>query len=88
MPPRRGRRPQLGDLRESGSIEQDADVVNFIFREEVHRPERTDSKGLAELIIAKQRSGPTGKINLVFHSLTKFENRAGDIDDEAPPSDE
>ncbi|MCC6365203.1 MAG: replicative DNA helicase [Bryobacterales bacterium] len=79
-------RPQLSDLRESGSIEQDADVVNFIFREEVYKPDRTDLKGLAELIIAKQRSGPTGKVNLVFlHSLTKFENRIGDVDDEAPP---
>ncbi len=79
-------RPQLSDLRESGSIEQDADVVNFIFREEVYKPDRTDLKGLAELIIAKQRSGPTGKVNLVFlHSLTKFENRIGDVDDEVPP---
>lgn len=82
-------RPQLSDLRESGSIEQDADVVNFIFREEVYKPDRTDLKGLAELIIAKQRSGPTGKVNLVFlHSLTKFENRVGDIDDDEAPSDE
>ncbi len=78
-------RPQLSDLRESGSIEQDADVVNFIFREEVYKPDRTDLKGLAELIIAKQRSGPTGKVGLVFlHSLTKFENRVGDLDDEPP----
>ncbi|MBI4904800.1 MAG: replicative DNA helicase [Acidobacteria bacterium] len=81
-------RPQLSDLRESGSIEQDADVVNFIFREEVYKPDRTDLKGLAELIISKQRSGPTGKVNLVFlHSLTKFENRVGDIDDETPPDE-
>jgi replicative DNA helicase len=81
-------RPQLSDLRESGSIEQDADVVNFIFREEVYKPDRTDLKGVAEMIIAKQRSGPTGKIGLVFlHSLTKFENRLGDFDDEPPPGE-
>ncbi len=78
-------RPQLSDLRESGSIEQDADIVCFIFREEVYKPDRTDLKGLAELIIAKQRNGPTGKVNLVFlHSLTKFENRLGDLDEDGP----
>jgi replicative DNA helicase len=81
-------RPQLSDLRESGSIEQDADVVCFLFREEVYKPDRTDLKGLAELIVAKQRNGPTGKVNLVFlHSLTKFENRLNDMDEEAPPGE-
>jgi replicative DNA helicase len=72
-------RPQLSDLRESGSIEQDADVVGFIFREEVYQREREDLRGLAELIVAKQRNGPIGTVNLVFlHAQTKFENRAED----------
>ncbi|HXB69336.1 MAG TPA: replicative DNA helicase [Candidatus Acidoferrales bacterium] len=72
-------RPQLSDLRDSGSIEQDADVVGFIFREEVYNRDREDLKGLAELIVAKQRNGPVGTVNLVFlHAQTKFENRAED----------
>ena len=75
-------RPQLSDLRESGSIEQDADLVAFIFREEVYRPNDESLKGQAELILAKQRNGPVGKIELVFlHEFTKFENRAADLGD-------
>ena len=73
-------RPQLSDLRESGSIEQDADLVAFIFREEVYKPDREDLRGMAELLLAKQRNGPTGKLNMVFlKEFTKFENRTNDL---------
>ena len=76
---REGNRPRLSDLRESGAIEQDADVVLFIFREEMHRkPEEIEEKGLAgkaELIVGKQRNGPTGSVDLYFHkAFTAFES--------------
>jgi replicative DNA helicase len=79
-------RPMLSDLRESGSIEQDADMVAFLFREEVYRPDKESLKGMAELILAKQRNGPTGRIKLAFlNRYTKFENMAADTGaDEAP----
>ena len=81
-------RPQLSDLRESGSIEQDADLVMFIFREEIYKRDREDLRGLADLIIAKQRNGPIGKVPLVFlREFTKFENRIGDLDDEMSPEE-
>jgi len=70
-------RPQLSDLRESGSIEQDADVVMFIFREEIYKQDDPELKGRAEIIVAKQRNGPIGKFHLAFlHSSTRFANLA------------
>jgi len=70
-------RPQLADLRESGSIEQDADLVMFIFREELYKPDDPELQGKAEIIIAKQRNGPTGKLRLAFlKPCTRFETMA------------
>lgn len=86
-------KPQLSDLRDSGSIEQDADVVLFIFREEYYykteeewmaaHPDEKYPKGEADIIIAKQRNGPTGEIKLRFeHTLAKFENLPVDVSTE------
>jgi len=77
------KRPQLSDLRESGAIEQDADTIIFIYRDEYYNPETTNSKGIAELLISKQRNGPTGKVLTRFTaSCTRFDNlAAGDYPD-------
>jgi replicative DNA helicase len=75
---RQDKRPMLADLRESGSIEQDSDVVIFIYRDEYYNPE-SDQKGMAELIVAKHRNGPTGHAQLAFLGhYTKFANLTRD----------
>jgi replicative DNA helicase len=78
-------KPQLSDLRDSGSIEQDADLVMFIYREEIYKRDREDLKGMADLVIAKQRNGPIGTVPLRFlGQFTRFENRAEDLEDIPP----
>ena len=77
---REDKRPRLADLRESGAIEQDADVVMFIYRHEYYHPEDQDKRGIAEVIVAKHRAGSTGPIELTFQpEFTRFANLGRDV---------
>ena len=77
---REDKRPRLADLRESGSIEKDADVVMFIYRDEYYNPENHESRGIAEVIVAKHRAGSTGPVRLTFQpEFTRFANLGRDV---------
>jgi replicative DNA helicase len=80
---RQSKVPQLSDLRESGSIEQDADLVMFIYRDDVYNPE-SERKNIADIIVAKHRNGPVGEVSLYFQaSQTRFRDL-----EVSPPADE
>ncbi|MEO1036870.1 MAG: DnaB-like helicase C-terminal domain-containing protein, partial [Pseudomonadota bacterium] len=87
---RQDKRPVMSDLRESGAIEQDADLIVFIYREQVYDP-NTTRKNVADIILAKHRNGPTGDIQLTFQGeFTRFRNYVPEIpvyDPGGPPPD-
>lgn len=77
---REDKRPRLGDLRESGAVEQDSDVVMFIYRDEYYYPEKVESKGIAEVVIAKHRQGAVGKVEMTFlPEFTLFADMGRDV---------
>jgi len=77
---REDKRPRLGDLRESGAIEQDSDVVMFIYRDEYYHPEQVESKGVAEVVVAKHRQGAVGKVDMTFlPEFTLFADMGRDV---------
>ena len=77
---REDKRPRLGDLRESGALEQDADVVMFIYRDEYYSPDHNDTKGIAEIVIAKHRQGAVGKVQMTFlPEFTLFADMGRDV---------
>ena len=84
---RQDKRPMLSDLRESGALEQDADVVMFLYRDEIYNPE-SEQKGVAEIIVAKHRNGPTATVKMAFLGhFTRFENMSKRLDPGGAPNE-